>query len=335
MENLQSITLDIMNNKYADYIYTKQYDKNRIVDFTITENGTPLDASQIFCTFIMKYNGVVAIEFLERNQDGTFRLYLNQAETAQAGRIQYQLIATDQQLTLHPDGTIDWDAQPAIIGTVNGILLVEECVIDDEDAESQLDETMMDKLLEALSKAGSYITEARDSAVKSQSYAVGGTDFDHDGVDDDYDNSKYYYEFSKEYNIESKNYYEQNKLYYEKMTKYRLVTLVASDWSVQDLTQTVEVMGIDGDETKQLVTVAPKLTSLDDYVNYGIMAIEQNNNSLTFRCGTMPDVDIEVFVVAKMTELDKYATIPYSDFVYADEEPTDLVENDYWIQKYE
>lgn len=342
MENIQSLTIDIMNNKYTDYIYSKQYDRNRIVDFTICENGNPLDPSELFCTFIMKYNDVVAFEFLELT-DGKFRLILDRIETFQAGRIPYQLLVTTQKLELKPDPEdpekqiIDWDSQPLIVGSVDGILLVEACVIDEDDAESQVDETVMDKLIDTLSKAGGYIQESRDNAQitrenaaitdenakKSQSYAVGGTDYDHlqqDGsyLDDDVDNSRYYYEMNKEY--------------YDKMTKYKLVILERYGWV--DNLQTVSVRGIEDDESKQLVTPVPREEDINAYIDSGIMCIHQGTDELTFRCEIQPKKDIYVYIVTKITEEHKYSSLPYSNFVISNSEPTDLNPEDYWIKPY-
>ena len=321
-----------MNNKYTDYIYSKQYDKNRIVDFVITDNGNPLDPSEIFCTFIMKYNDVVAFEFLEL-VDGKFRLILNQIETFQAGRIPYQLLVTTQQIITKPDGTIDWDSMPTILGSVDGILLVEKCVINDDDVESIVDETIMDKLIETITKSGAYIQESRenaaissananiasDQATISKSYAVGGTDYDHGGIDDDVDNSKYYYTLNKDY--------------YEMMTKYKLITLDRFDWV--DNEQTVNVDGILADESRQLITPVPRQEDINAYIDAGIMCIHQGEDQLTFRCETVPKKSIQVYIVTKITEEHKYSEFgKYSGFVISDVEPTDLSEEDYWILPY-
>ena len=332
MENIQNLSIDIMNNKYTDYIYSKQYDKNRIVDFVITDNGNPLDPSEIFCTFIMKYNDVVAFEFLEL-VDGKFRLILNQIETFQAGRIPYQLLVTTQQIITKPDGTIDWDSMPTILGSVDGILLVEKCVINDDDVESIVDETIMDKLIETITKSGAYIQEARENAAISgananiaseqakisKSYAVGGTDYDHGGIDDDVDNSKYYYTLNKDY--------------YEMMTKYKLITLNRFDWV--DNEQTVNVDGILADESRQLITSVPRQEDINAYIDAGIMCIHQGEDQLTFRCETVPKKSIQVYIVTKITEEHKYSEFgKYSGFVISDTEPTDLSEEDYWILPY-
>ena len=54
MQNLQKIKIDILNNKSYDYVYTKQYDKGRQVQFTITENGTPLNLTGYSIIFSLK-----------------------------------------------------------------------------------------------------------------------------------------------------------------------------------------------------------------------------------------------------------------------------------------
>ena len=331
MENIQSLNIDINNNKYVDYVYSKQYDKNRIVDYTICEDGNPLDPTEIFCTWIMKYNDVVAFEFLDLTEEGKFRLILGHQETFQAGRIPYQLLVTTQHLVLKPDGTIDWDEMPTVVGSVDGILLVEKCVINDDDVASEVDETIMDKLIETLSKSGSYIAEARENAQisetnkditelnakKSKSYAVGGTDYDHEGVDDDIDNSRYYY--------------EKNKEFYDQMTKYKLVTLERNAWV--DYQQAVTVHGINGDESQQLVSIAPKQEDINAYIDSSIVCIKQETDKLTFRCEIVPKKDIQVYICTKVTDENKHSDFGnFSNFLISDVEPTDLSEGDYWIE---
>lgn len=334
MENIQSLTIDIMNNKYTDYIYSKQYDKNRIVDYVITENGKPLNPNEIFCTFIMKYNDVVAFEFLERTEEGKFRLILTHVETFQYGRIPYQLLVTSQPIVTNPDGSINWDAMPTVLGSVDSILLVEKCVINDDDIASEVDPTIMDKLIDTITKSGAYIEEARHNAdiaerakndaaeylKESKSYAVGGTDFGHEGVDDDVDNAKYYY--------------EENKDVYEKMTKYKLITLERYGW--EDNLQTITVDGIEADESRQLIAVVPQQEDINAYIDSGIVCIHQDENELTFRCEIQPKKDIKVYICTKITEEHKYSKFgKFSNFIVSDVEPIDLKEEDYWIRPYE
>ena len=336
MENLQKITIDIMNNKFSDYIYSKQFDAGRIVKFTLTDDGGLIDTTDTFCTFIMKVKAGVIIQTLEADLDGTFKLDITRAMTYQYGKLPYQLIISSTPLQVNPDGTIVFVDDITTIGTVDGVFLVEECVIDEETAEAQIDTDIMDQLLDTIAKAGAYITEARNAAVSSgnsaaqslshseeserqaiisKSYAVGGTDYDHEGVDDDVDNSMYYYEGTKDF--------------YNEMTQYKLVTLHKVDWV--DKKQTVEVPGILEDESAQLITVNPVQRHIDYYLESGIMCIEQSRDHLKFRCESIPQIDIQVYVAAKITDLNKL-DLPLVNLVYSEEEPMGLGKNDYWVK---
>lgn len=339
MENIQNITIDIMNNKYSDYIYSKQFDAGRKVYFTLTDDGKLVDTSDTFCTFVMKVTGGVIIQPLTTTVEGTYELELTRTMTYQFGKLPYQLIVTSTPLQVNPDGTIVFVDDIKTIGTVNGSFLIEECIIDEDTAEAQIDTDIMDQLLDTIAKAGAYITEARNSAIESgeyaqdsadsadeserfsvisKSYAVGGTDYDHDGVDDDIDNSKYYY--------------ENTKSIYDDMTQYKLVTLPRVNWVNKK--QTVEVPGIVEDESKQLISINPIQRHIDYFIDAGIMCIQQTRDHLTFRCETIPQVDIQVYVAAKITDLNRL-DLPLISFVYSEDEPEGLAENDIWITPYE
>lgn len=339
MENLQKITIDIMNNKFSDYIYSKQFDAGRIVKFTLTDDGGLIDTTDTFCTFIMKVKAGVIIQTLEADLDGTFKLDITRTMTYQYGKLPYQLIISSTPLQVNPDGTIVFVDDITTIGTVDGVFLVEECVIDEETAEAQIDTDIMDQLLDTIAKAGAYITEARNAAIRSgdyavdslnsaeeserqavisKSYAVGGTDYDHEGVDDDIDNSKYYYEGTKDF--------------YNEMTKYKTVTLYKANWNNKQ--QTIEVPGIAEDETEQLISVMPAQRHIDYFIESGIVCIKQSRDHLTFRCETLPQTDIQVFVAAKITDLNKL-DLPLVNLVYSEEEPMGLGKNDYWVTPYE
>ena len=54
MENVQRITLDIMNNRTYEQAYSKQYDKGRILKIKLVEDGAPLDLSNSSATFQAK-----------------------------------------------------------------------------------------------------------------------------------------------------------------------------------------------------------------------------------------------------------------------------------------
>lgn len=75
------------------------------------------------------------------------------------------------------------------------------------------------------------------------------------------------------------------------------VTLTASDWDTNKKTQTVTVMGVSADESAQVIQPIPALASRDGYNTFGIRAISQAKNSITFIAGIIPASDLNVYIV--------------------------------------
>ena len=135
MENVQNITLDILNNKTYEYIYTKQYDKGRTVIFNITEDGIPWGENGIQCVFeLMKPDGFCIINELEYNAtDKTVTLVLDDQCTAVAGRLPYQLV---------------FKKDDVIISTVTGKILCEKAVIQNGEIRSTSSGNLIEDLME-------------------------------------------------------------------------------------------------------------------------------------------------------------------------------------------
>lgn len=68
------------------------------------------------------------------------------------------------------------------------------------------------------------------------------------------------------------------------------VILTSLGWNSNN-EQTVSVSGITADSG---ILVSPAPTQLEVYVGSGIYALSQANNSLTFRCNDIPDIDVVV-----------------------------------------
>lgn len=75
------------------------------------------------------------------------------------------------------------------------------------------------------------------------------------------------------------------------------VTLKAYDWDTSKKTQTVTVMGVSADESAQVIQPIPALASRDGYNTFGIRAIGQAKNSITFIAGIIPASDLNVYIV--------------------------------------
>lgn len=74
------------------------------------------------------------------------------------------------------------------------------------------------------------------------------------------------------------------------------ITLSSSNWDSTAKTQTVTVVGVLADETKQLITPTPALSSQTAYYNAGILCTNQEADSLTFTAKIIPTADLTVYV---------------------------------------
>lgn len=361
MENIQNINIDIMNNKHSDYIYAKQYDHNRIVDFTITENGKKINLDNVYCTFLMKGEIVLSFANLVRNGD-VYRLVLTNNETHEAGKIPYQLVLSSGEVTIDSEGHIVWQEGSTIIGTITSYVLVEACVVNENDIETQFDDNILERLLAEVQKAERVVDvieadkEAADaSATKAESYAIGGTE---SRTGEDTDNSKYYSEVSKSYAVggteilhdgepdtrdNAKYYYEQARSVYDKVNFLKAITIPVADplhpeidgWNISTKTQIVEVEGVLANETQQLIVVRPTYDDMDDYLACDVMCIRQYEDALEFKCTTIPSRDLHVYVMIQDVELTDKTKV--SQFIVSDTEPegNQMSQNDFWVQPYE
>ena len=69
-----------------------------------------------------------------------------------------------------------------------------------------------------------------------------------------------------------------------------IVTLSANSWDNSN-EQTVTVSGV---TSTSGILVSPVPTYIEQYISFGIYAISQTSNEITFKCTEIPDVDISV-----------------------------------------
>ena len=74
------------------------------------------------------------------------------------------------------------------------------------------------------------------------------------------------------------------------------VTLTASGWDSSSKTQTVTVSGVLADETKQLITPTPALSSQTAYYEAVVLCTGQAADQLTFTAKKIPTTDLTVYV---------------------------------------
>ena len=149
MENIQNLSIDIMNNKVNDYIYTKQYDNGRKIIFTILEENVEKDIMNIdglTATFkVMKPTGYKDIKCTIRNNK--VEVILDEHATWAYGKLPYEITF------------VDGDTK---ITTVTGYMIVEKSVVQSNAVESP-EETA---LLQQISNAVTSATQASNLAKK-------------------------------------------------------------------------------------------------------------------------------------------------------------------------
>lgn len=136
MEDIQKLSIDIMDDKVFEPIYTKQYDQGRKVYVTVTKDGKDLSLEGITASFQMK------------KPDGTVILKNCQISNNQI------IVELDRTITVVSGNRIPFQIQLCeaatniIISTTTGILKVDESVVQMNDIESSSDfSTFSDILL--------------------------------------------------------------------------------------------------------------------------------------------------------------------------------------------
>lgn len=81
--------------------------------------------------------------------------------------------------------------------------------------------------------------------------------------------------------------------------KATLVTLTTASWDASTKTQTVDVAGIDADESKQVIYVMPYSSDTQAYKDAGIQMSAQAAGKATFTCESVPTGDISAWVVVE------------------------------------
>ena len=137
MEDIQKLSIDIMDDKVFEPIYTKQYDQGRKVYVTVTKDGKDLSLECITASFQMK------------KPDGTVILKNCQISNNQI------IVELDRTITVVSGNRIPFQIQlfeaatNIIISTTTGILKVDESVVQMDDIESSSDfSTFSDILLQ-------------------------------------------------------------------------------------------------------------------------------------------------------------------------------------------
>lgn len=91
-----------------------------------------------------------------------------------------------------------------------------------------------------------------------------------------------------------------------------LVTLESSGWDATAKTQVAAVSRVVADEATQMIHPIPKIGQITDYNDAGIQLVGRGAGNVTFMCDTIPEKDIEVWVVTE--DVEDVTPLPYLTF---------------------
>ncbi len=149
MENIQHLSLDIMNNYAYDSIFTKQYDVGRQIIFHITENGEHFNVSNVTAVInIKKPDGTFIMDDCVINEDGTIGIEVTEQMTVCEGISYFDLSLIENN---------------KVISTITGQFNVTPAPVKKDDVES-LNEYSV--ITDILLKVG----EATQSALNAKTY---------------------------------------------------------------------------------------------------------------------------------------------------------------------
>lgn len=160
MENIQNITLDIMNNHIFNYAYSKQYDQGRIIKFKVVDGGKPVDLTNVTAIFqAKKPDGTVIYNSCQKDVDNNLLLVdIDEQMTVCAGKIDYQI-----QLVEGED----------ILTTVTGHIKINESVVHPDDVISSSEfNALSDALIQVNKGYAFYLEEVKTYMEEIKRYAT-------------------------------------------------------------------------------------------------------------------------------------------------------------------
>lgn len=132
MENLQKLSLDIMNNHSYEYVFANQYDVGRTVEITITDDDEPMELTGVSATFTMlKPDG----HYVDQpcTIDGSTVTFIVTAEmTAYPGKSNYQIVLNKDDIT---------------ISTIKGTIIIEGAAVTDDTLPSGDESSMWNDMI--------------------------------------------------------------------------------------------------------------------------------------------------------------------------------------------
>lgn len=157
---IQKMAIDIQDNHLYDSIYSKQYDKNRKIYFTVTSNGASLDlANCVVCFEMKKKDDTIINKNCEITEDNEIVVELDENITVFYGRMPFQLKIVNS-------------VEQMIITTITGYLNIEESVVKVDDIESSSDFSIYSDILlqitEKYNETKNYAELSKNSELKAK-----------------------------------------------------------------------------------------------------------------------------------------------------------------------
>lgn len=102
MENVQKITLDILNNRTYEQAYSKQYDKGRLLIVKLVEDGAPIDLTDTTVIFKAKKpdNTVIYNNCIIDTENSEVTIELTEQLTVLPGKIPFEIEITSKEKRL-------------------------------------------------------------------------------------------------------------------------------------------------------------------------------------------------------------------------------------------
>lgn len=133
MENIQSITLDVMNNHNYDTLFANQYDIGRQFRIGVTKDNEPVDLTGLEITFILgKPDGTKVVNNCTV-EDNVAVVDITEQMTTCPGKLPYQLC-------LYEDDDM-------IIYTIKGYLLVESAAVGNDAIDSHDESSLLNQVV--------------------------------------------------------------------------------------------------------------------------------------------------------------------------------------------
>ena len=152
--NIQEISLDIVDNKTYDYLYAKQYDKGRELIFYIKENGQPVDLTGVSATFQMKKtDGTLIINSCNVSEDAV-SITVTEQMTACHGKMPFQIVLIENDV---------------VITIITGYLKIDESVVQPTDVESSDEFNIITEVLIEINNAKEAAANAKISEENAKS----------------------------------------------------------------------------------------------------------------------------------------------------------------------